>query len=365
MNILLGTIIMKYINIIILIAIVTACASGYVDKRHESPNFTNDEFKNVNTVHFKSLWEMFQSSLESDVEHAVWPEWIDTNEDSSPQERSYGTDVRITYINHATFLLQAGGFNILTDPVFSERTSPFSFVGPKRVHNPGITFSNLPKIDAIIISHDHYDHLDLDSINMLAKRDNPKIFMGLGVGERLSGSEQIIELDWGQSFQIADNFELWFLDVQHFSGRWLNDRNSTLWGGFLLNIEGTKIYFGGDSGYADHYKRAFEQFGAMDIAFLPIGAYAPREFFKTVHMDPYEAVKAHQELASKLSIGMHYGTFQLTAESINEPKELLEDAKAKAGVKPAEFITLEIGQPFEIQTEQAESNSSTVRGGGN
>jgi len=318
-----------------------------------SSNFKDDAFKNTNPVKFHSFWEMFKSSLESDIERAVWPEWVVKNDDTSPLKRVNDSNTRITFINHASFLIQSGGFNILTDPVFSKRTSPFTFIGPKRVHKPGIALENLPPIDVIIISHDHYDHLDLKSIEALVKRDNPKIYMGLGVGERLSGSEQFIELDWWESSKVADNFELWFLDVQHFSGRWLTDRNSTLWGGFLLEINGQKIYFGGDSGYADHYKRTFERFGPVDIALLPIGAYAPREFFKAVHMDPFEAVQAHTDLHAAMSIGMHYGTFQLTAEAINEPIELLEEAKKKANIKPSEFITLPVGKAYEITSVQS------------
>ncbi|WKD49801.1 MBL fold metallo-hydrolase [Microbulbifer spongiae] len=342
---------MKYLTAIFIVVILAACASSYMDKRHISPNFENEVFKNTNPVNFLSFWEMFKAALESDVEPAVWPEWIDIHTDTSPIKRVSDSNTRITFINHATFLIQTGEFNILTDPVFSERTSPFSFVGPKRVHRPGIAIENLPPIDVIVISHDHYDHLDLNSIQALAERDNPKLYMGLGVGARLSGSEQIIELDWWESSRVADNFQLWFLDVQHFSGRWLTDRNSTLWGGFLLEIDGQKIYFGGDSGYADHYKRTFERFGPVDIAFLPIGAYAPREFFQEVHMDPSDAVQAHLDLQAGISIGMHYGTFQLTAEAINEPIKFLEEAKKKANIKPSEFITLEVGQPFELTSE--------------
>ncbi|MEW5250344.1 MBL fold metallo-hydrolase [Microbulbifer sp. 2201CG32-9] len=349
---------LKKFTVIFLAVFFVACASSYMDTRHSSPNFENDAFKNTNSVKFLSFWEMFKSVLESDVEPSVWPEWVDTSADTSPVKKVVNSNTRITFINHATFLLQTGGFNILTDPVFSERTSPFSFLGPKRVHSPGIAIENLPPIDVIIISHDHYDHLDLDSIRALAKRDNPKIYMGLGVGERLSGSEQIIELDWWESSRVADDFQLWFVDVQHFSGRWLTDRNSTLWGGFLLEIAGQKIYFGGDSGYADHYKRTFERFGPVDIAFLPIGAYAPREFFEEVHMDPSDAVQAHLDLRAGISIGMHYGTFQLTAEAINEPVNFLEQAKKEANIGPSEFITLKIGQPFELASGPPASSAS-------
>lgn len=185
-------------------------------------------------------------------------------------------------------------------------------------------------------------------MDALIKRDNPKLYMGLGVASRLPVSAQSVELDWWQSSRVADGFKLWFLDVQHFSGRTLADRNSTLWGGFMLEINGKKLYFGGDSGYADHYQRTYDHFGPVDIAFLPIGAYAPRSFFKPIHLNPTEAVQAHQDLHARLSIGMHYGTFQLSAEPREEPVQRLASAREKAGVSEAAFVTLEIGKPFEV-----------------
>ncbi|WKD50142.1 MBL fold metallo-hydrolase [Microbulbifer spongiae] len=339
-------------NLIILFfgTLLAACAASKVDIRERSPNFKDGVFSNTNPVETKSFWEIVWSGLttETPTERAEWPDWVEAQTDDAPLERVLGSDARITFINHATFLIQVGGFNILTDPVFSERTSPVSFIGPKRVHSPGIAIDSLPRVDVILISHDHYDHLDLNTISKLIERDNPNLYMGLGVGRRLSVSEKISELDWWENIQVADNFQLWFLDVQHFSGRSLTDRNSTLWGGFLLEVGGKKIYFGGDSGYADHYLRTYERFGPVDVALLPIGAYAPRNLFKPVHLDPFEAVQAHIDLKANLSIGMHYGTFQLSAEAHNEPVELLEQAKREAGLPPDTFITLEVGQPFQL-----------------
>ena len=334
----------KFIVIAIAVCLIS-CAASWSQPQFLSKNFEDGEFKNINEVKFHSLWEMFKFSLNNDVERAVWPEWLETQVDKAPQENVFSNDAKITYINHATFLIQINGLNILTDPVFSERTSPVSFVGPKRIHNPGIVIQNLPKIDIIIISHDHYDHLDLDSISTISKRDKPQIYMGLGVSERLDDESHSIELDWGQSAKLNDNSTLWFLDVQHFSGRTLTDRNTTLWGGYLLDIAGTKIYFGGDSGYADHYQRAYQEHGAVDLAFLPIGAYAPRQLFKPIHMDPHQAVQAHQDLHAKVSIGMHYGTFQLSGEPFDEPKSLLEQAKKDANLTNDSFVTLAIGKP--------------------
>ncbi|GLO61949.1 membrane protein [Vibrio sp. MACH09] len=335
---------MKFFWILSAALLITACAESDMDRRQTSTNFKNGQFENNTDTKTMTFWEIAWAGLTSDTERAEWPETVDVKEDTAPAKRVEGDQVRITLVNHATFLIQTQGLNILTDPVFSERASPLSFVGPKRAHKPGIALENLPQIDVIVISHDHYDHLDLDSLTFLITRDNPKIYVGLGVAKRLPSSLNTLELDWGESTQINDEFTLWFLEVQHNSGRTPFDRNSTLWGGFMMQIGQQKIYFGGDSGYANHYKHAYEQFGAVDIAFIPIGAYAPREIFKPVHLDPFEAVQAHLDLNAKLSIGMHYGTFQLTAESRLEPIELLEEAKQQAQVPASQFITLEVGQ---------------------
>jgi L-ascorbate metabolism protein UlaG (beta-lactamase superfamily) len=344
---------MKKLMILFIGYFLVSCATSREDIRASSPNFKDGIFNNTHSVEKHSFWKILWTGLTSDIQRATWPEWVESQSDDIPLAIVNGSDVRITFVNHATFLIQAGGLNILTDPVFSERTSPFSFIGPKRIHAPGINLEKLPTIDAIIISHDHYDHLDLDSINKLVKRDNPKLFMGLGVSERLDDAHNATELDWWENVKVSDNLELWFLEVQHFSGRTLTDRDSTLWGGFLLQLEGKNIYFGGDSGYADHYKRTYERFGPMDIAFLPIGAYAPRNMFKPVHLDPSDAVQAHIDLKSKLSIGMHYGSFQLSAESRTEPVELLEKAKQKANLVDSDFIVLEVGKPFNLTEYQS------------
>ena len=337
---------MKWLWIVSIALLMTACAESKMDTRKASPNFNNGQFENNTDIETLTFWQIVKAGLTSDVERAQWPDAVKVNEDTAPATKVDNNRPRVTLVNHATFLIQAQGVNILTDPVFSDRASPISFAGPKRVHKPGIALNNLPKIDVVIISHDHYDHLDLNSIGFLIDRDNPQIYVGLGVAKRLPSSRNTTELDWGDSIQVSDDFKLWFLEVQHNSGRTPFDRNSTLWGGFLLQMADQKIYFGGDSGYANHYQDAFDKFGAVDIAFLPIGAYAPRAIFKPVHLDPFEDVQAHQDLNAKLSIGMHYGTFQMTAEARLEPIKLLEEAKKAAAIPASEFITLEVGQPI-------------------
>lgn len=311
----------------------------------KNSNFKDGIFHNTHPTKAKSLWEAIKMRVQT--EWATWPDWVEIKLGEKPQSKVEGT-VKVTFINHATFLIQGAGYNILTDPVYSKRCSPFSFAGPKRVHAPAIPFEDLPKIDVILISHDHYDHLDLATIESLVARDNPQIYAGLGVSRRFDSKTKVSELDWWQSAAIDEKLKVTFAEVQHFSGRTLFDRNTTLWGGFIIHLEDKKIYFGGDSGYGEHYKKTFDKYGAIDLALLPIGAYAPRAFMGPIHMDPKQAVQAHLDLQAKKSIGMHYGTFQLTAETRDEPESLLVKERQNAGLKDSEFITLELGQFYSL-----------------
>ena len=195
-------------------------------------------------------------------------ESIETKQISKVSPMVERKKVQVTYINHATFLLQLDGLTIITDPIFSKRCSPVSFAGPKRVHPPGMKIEDLPKIDAVIISHDHYDHLDLDSLDIIIKRDQPRVFVGLGVGNRIDNYDNIREFDWWEDEEFKDS-KISFVPVQHFSGRGLTDTYTTLWGGFVIEVDGKKIYFGGDSGYADHYTQTYEKFGPYGLIVYP------------------------------------------------------------------------------------------------
>lgn len=325
----------------------SACATDYTDKRSSSKHFENGEFKNLEKGPQKSFWKFLKMRM--NTEWSDWPEWREISVAKNIKKKNVEDFIEVTPINHSTFLIQYRGLNILTDPIYSERCSPVQFAGPKRVHKPGIHFKDLPQIDLIIISHDHYDHLDLDTIENLVKRDKPKIYLGLGVGERLDSMENVIEMDWWDKVRFSQELMINFVPVQHFSGRSLTDRNSTLWGGYVLEFKDKKIYFGGDSGYAGHYRLTYEKFGAMDLAFLPIGAYAPRSFMKYAHMDPIEAVRAHKDLHANKSIGMHYGTFQLTAEPIEEPVELLKKELEKQKINSLKFLALEFGKNYQFK----------------
>jgi L-ascorbate metabolism protein UlaG (beta-lactamase superfamily) len=321
-------------------------ARSYIDDRERSSHFRDHRFRNAKQM-TTNLWSFLK--MRRNTPYAVWPDWVEADPGPAPPERVADTEIRATLINHSTVLLQTGGYNIITDPIYSYRASPFSFLGPHRVRNPGIRFEDLPPIDAILISHDHYDHLDLPTVSRLLHRDRPKVFLGLGVGRRLKSMDRVTELDWWERVEAGRDFKVSFVPVQHFSGRTLTDRLSTLWGGFVLEIAGRKIYFAGDTGYASHFAQTYERFGAMDLSLLPIGAYSPRSFMGFVHIDPREAVQAHLDLRSRKSLAIHYGTFQQTAEPIDEPIELLTKEKELAGLWEEDFAVTEFGQPLTIR----------------
>ena len=251
----------------------------------------------------------------------------------------------ITFVNHATVLIQFNGFTILTDPIWSKRASPFSWIGPKRRQDPGVRLEELPPIDLILISHNHYDHLDIPTLKKLYKKPIPHIVVPLGNQAILKRKGiSSTELDWWESLSVSSKTKIIFTPSQHFSSRGLFDRNKSLWGGYMIEHENIRIYFGGDTAYASHFKEIRKKLGAPDISFLPIGAYEPRWFMKNVHMNPKEAVKAHLDLQTKLSIGIHFGTFALTQESPDKAIIDLKKAKKNESVSNDSFITLGHGQ---------------------
>jgi L-ascorbate metabolism protein UlaG (beta-lactamase superfamily) len=234
------------------------------------------------------------------------------------------TGVRFTLVNHSTILVQLPGCNILTDPVWSERASPFSWAGPRRHRKPGIAFDDLPPIDAVLISHNHYDHLDLPTVRRLA-RAGPAFVVPNGVGRLLhvESIEPVVELDWGESAPLPGAM-VHAVPALHFSSRGVLDRNRTLWCGYVIQTAERVIYFAADTGFGWHFAWVRDRFGPPDAALLPIGAYEPRWFMSPVHMAPDEALRAHEILQSRLSIAIHHGTFQLADESIDDPgKQLL------------------------------------------
>jgi L-ascorbate metabolism protein UlaG (beta-lactamase superfamily) len=252
----------------------------------------------------------------------------------------------VTFIGHSTFLIRVGGLTILTDPVFSERCSPVSWAGPKRARPPGRAFADLPKIDLLLLSHNHYDHMDLPSLRAIRRRDNPQAVTPLGNAVHLAkaGLGRVQELDWWQSTTLRQDILITATPARHFSSRSLRDRNHSLWSGFMLDIAGHRLFFAGDSGAGDHWAEIGQRLGAPDLALLPIGAYEPRAIMAPVHMNPAEAVAAHQALGAARSVGMHFGTFQLTDEPIDAPPAAMAAARAEAGLDANAFVTLGFGE---------------------
>ncbi len=266
-----------------------------------------------------------------------------------PPPRVRGTAMRATFVNHSTVLVQHDGMNVLTDPIWSDRCSKVQWLGPQRHHAPGVALSDLPTVDVVLISHNHYDHLDEGTLRALAERDDPVIVVPLGVGAMAKGLgfSQVHELDWEQSTQIG-HLTVTGQRVRHFSGRGLFDRNQTLWLGFVVEGDAGRWYFAGDTGDGDHFQATGDAHGPFRLALLPIGAYAPRWFMAPVHIDPVQAVSAHQRLRAERSLGVHHGTFQLTKEPQDEPRELLGTALQEAGLEPWRFLAPRPGEALHL-----------------
>jgi L-ascorbate metabolism protein UlaG (beta-lactamase superfamily) len=253
--------------------------------------------------------------------------------------------VVVTFIGHAAFLIQVAATTVLIDPVYSRRASPTSFAGPRRVRLPGVRFEDLPAISLVLLSHNHYDHCDLRTLRLLERRFHPPVVTPLGNGRLLrpAGIRQVEEIDWWETASAAP-LPITLTPAQHFSARNMFDRNRALWGGFMIEAGGHRILFAGDTGYGPHFREIAARLGPVDLALLPIGAYEPRWFMKDIHMNPAEAVQAHLDLAARRSIAMHFGTFQLTPEGIDEPARDLAKALGERGVPAERFRTVEVGE---------------------
>ena len=256
----------------------------------------------------------------------------------------------VTWIGHATVLVQAGGLNILTDPIWSERASPFSFVGPKRVRAPGIRLQDLPKIDLVLISHNHYDHMDLPTLKRLWERDRPVIVTSLGNDTILRGAGVGARaLDWGQSLPLRPGVRVNIERNHHWGSRWGTDRNRALWSAFSVDTPAGKIFYAGDTGWGDgSWVREAAARGPYRLAILPIGAYEPRDFMKTNHINPEEAVRIFEALNPIQALGVHWGTFQLTFEAIDDPPRRLAALKRERGIAEGAFVAPEVGLSFSV-----------------
>jgi L-ascorbate metabolism protein UlaG (beta-lactamase superfamily) len=310
----------------------------------QSDHFDGRRFFNPEAATRTRLWQMLRWLATRRKQR--WPKWVEDEPASGPPDAVGAGELALTFVNHSTFLIQTDVLNVLTDPVWSERVSPLRWAGPRRVRAPGVAFEKLPPIQLVLVSHSHYDHMDLATLRRLERRFRPLFLTGLGNARllRSRGLLRVEELDWWQSFRTVSGVEVTMTPAQHFSRRGLLDTNRSLWGGFLLRDEGRKVYFAGDSGYGPHFAEVGRRFGGVDVALLPIGAYEPRWFMRPHHVNPEEAVRVHLDLRSRQSVAMHFGTFQLTDEPIDEPVRALGDALARHCVPERDFRVPRFGE---------------------
>ena len=279
---------------------------------------------------------------------APWPSHVPVHP-CVPPERAEGT--RITLVGHATVLIQTGGLALLTDPVWSQRCSPVRFAGPKRVCVPGVRFEDLPPIDAVLLSHNHYDHLDIATMRRLVRHHDPLILTPLGndtIIRRAIPKARIATGDWWHTHALDHAVEVTIVPAQHWSARGFYDRRMALWCGFHIRAGDATVYFAGDTGYGDGslFAAIRERLGSPDVALLPIGAYAPRWFMRDQHTNPAEAVRVMRDLDARQALAIHWGVFPLSDESRDEPVHLLARALAEHGIPPARFRHDEPGGVF-------------------
>lgn len=329
------------IPVVMLIAGLAISAPRY--RGPSSDHFDGTRFFNPGHVRAKGGWDLVKWMLSRKT-----PRWEeDRGESYGPHPLGhFKGGIRITFVNHSTFLIQVDGVNVLTDPVWSRRVSPWSWIGPKRKRLPGIRFGDLPRIHVVLISHNHYDHLDIETMRMVCGAHHPTIVAPLGVKRYLdkcylSGA---VELDWWKEMQ-RNGLAIKAVPAQHFSGRGLLDRDATLWCGYVIRSSEGNLYFSGDTGYNDTTFRDIRAAcGPMKVSMLPIGAYKPTWFMSPIHVSPEESVMIHRDVGSEVSIGMHFGTFQLADDGGDDPVTDLQIAKEKFGLNEDEFIVLKEGE---------------------
>ena len=315
----------------------------------QAPHHGRDGFRNNYPQDPKeSFWLWKWEQLKHGVPPAPPGGWKIPVTKTDPAALKANAGASMTWIGHASVLMQIAGMNVLVDPHFSERASPVQFAGPRRIVPLPIDVPQLPRIDVVLISHNHYDHLDKDSVGRLANMGSgsPLFLVPLGLKAWFAGQgiERVEEMDWWQS-RAEGALRFTLVPVQHWSKRTLWDTNQTLWGGWVLEGGGLKVLHTGDLGYSKDVRDIGERLGPFDLAFIPIGAYAPRWFMKLNHVDVPEAIRVRADVRAARAIGMHWGTFEhLTDEPMDEPPAWLERERAAAGLAVDQFDVMKIGE---------------------
>ena len=353
---------MRSTSLSLLVALaLTVCAAAVA----EAPAHHGEkQFQNPHAVHdhgglFGILRARFGDSWQGyDPQRDVVPTTV-----PSVQRDGATDNATVTWVGHATVLIQHRGVNVLTDPIFSQYASPVSFAGPRRITQPAMTLEELPRVHAVIISHDHYDHLDTATIKALG--DEPLYFVPLGLRDWMLDKgispARVHELDWWQSHTTRLNGQAMTFTAtpaQHFSGRGLWGRDKTLWSSWAVSWADFSVWFGGDTGYNDiHFKDIGARLGPFDLALIPIGAYEPRWFMRTVHVNPEEAVQIHRDIGARRSIGMHWGAFVLAGEGVLTPPRALTEARQAAGLPADAFTAVAVGATRHYQPVETDDGS--------
>lgn len=322
-----------------------------------SDHFDGTRFFDPHGAPPKPFFELLRWQFGGD-ERARWPDEWPLERSDTPPARVDGDELRVSYVGHASVLLQTRGLNILLDPVWSDRVSPVSFAGPKRVNRPGIAFEALPKIDLVLVSHGHYDHLDVTTLSRLHAVHQPRVITPLGQDTIMKAHDPAIRAeahDWGDRIDIGNGMAVHLAPMRHWTARGLFDRNKALWAAFVIEAPAGLIYHIGDTGYGDghHFREAKKRFGGFRLAILPIGAYEPRWFMRDQHMNPAEAVQVMIDCGAKRAMAHHWGTVQLTNEGIEAPRIALAAALAERGVAPDMFRAIRPGEVWELPAAEA------------
>ncbi len=350
---------------------LTACAGSNphfdASKPHHRPDgFVNNYLDNskIGEGFMRWQWDRFTSTLPTDK-----PERVPRQKADLAYLQANRTDTTATWLGHATMLWQIGGKNILVDPIFSERASPVSFAGPARLTPVAMRVDELPRIDAVVISHNHYDHLDRPTVLALQQQKGgaPLFIVPLGMDDWLKreGITTVQGLDWWQARDL-EGVKVSLVPAQHWSSRTLIDRHESLWGGFVVQHAGYSMYYSGDTGYSRDFADIAAKFGKFDFAQIPVGCYEPRWFMGNQHVNEPEAIQIHRDVGSKLSVGVHWGTFRLCDDPVDQVIDEFPKAVKAAGLKAGEFVLPALGQTFVLQrgvqaaTAAASSASSPI-----
>jgi L-ascorbate metabolism protein UlaG (beta-lactamase superfamily) len=341
---------MKWISVYVAAALLlAACAPGnpYYDpaKKHHRPDgFTNNYMDNatIGGNFWRWQWERLTQGTPDDR-----PDRVPVTRTDLAYLKANKADVTVTWLGHATALWQVGGLNILTDPHFTERASPLPFAGPKRLTKLPVALADLPRIDVVVISHNHYDHLDRPSVLALNKQaGGPPLFivpLGMDLWLKHEGITNVQRLDWWDSREVG-GAKVTLVPVQHWSARSLFDRHETLWGGYVVQAGGYSMFYAGDTGYSPDFRDIGARFGSFDFAQIPVGCSDPRWFMKSQHVDADEAMQIHLDVKSRFSLGVHWGVFRLCDDPIDTPLDTLPKARARHNVPDATFALFALGE---------------------